>query len=146
MLFHLSKCSTPANIVIWMADTDVLIIALGSLHFLAEGKQVWIETGLVTKSTFRYININQIHDHFGVGFYTALPVFHMFSGCDYTASFNQKGKIRPIKLLEKMKVFNRCFRNYVIGMQSQKKTSKLLKVLYVQCMEIRDSNPLTNYI
>ena len=101
-----------------MADTDVLITALGSLHFLAEGKQVWIETGLVTKSTFRYINVNQIHDHFGVGFYTALPVFHMFSGCDYTASFNQKGKIRPIKLLEKMKVFNRCFRNYVIGMQS----------------------------
>ena len=92
-----------------MVDTDVLIIALGSLHFLAEGKEVWIETGLVTKSTFRYININQVHDHFGVGFYTALPVFHMFSGYDYTASFNQKGKIRPTKLLEKIESVQQVF-------------------------------------
>ena len=44
MLFHLSKCSTPSNIVIRTVDTDVLITALGSLHLLAEGKQVWIET------------------------------------------------------------------------------------------------------
>ena len=101
MLFHLSKCSTPSNIVIRTVDTDVLIIALGSLHLLAESKQVWIETGLVTKNTLRYININQIHNHFGVGFCTGLPAFHAFSGRDYTASFNRKGKTRPMKLLEK---------------------------------------------
>ena len=76
-------------------------IALGSLHLLAEGKQIWIETGLATRNTLRYININQIHDHFGVGFSTALPTFHAFTGCYYTASFNRKGKIRPPKLLEK---------------------------------------------
>ena len=58
MFFHLSKCSTPSNIVIQMVDTDVFIIALGSLHLLAEGKKVWIETGLVTKNTLRYINIS----------------------------------------------------------------------------------------
>ena len=89
------KCSTPSNIVIRTVDTDVLIIALDSLHLLAEGKQIWIETGLVTKNTLRYININQIHDHFGVEFCTALPVCHVFSGCGYTASFSRKGKIRP---------------------------------------------------
>ena len=109
MLFHLSKCSTPSNIVIRTVDTDVLIIALGSLHLLAEGKQVWIETGLVTKNTLTYININQIHNHFGVGFCTALPAFHTFSGCDYTASFNRKGKIRPMKLLEKNESVQQVF-------------------------------------
>ena len=89
MLFHPSKCSTPSNIVIRTIDADVIIIALGSLHLLVESKQVWIETGLVTKNTLRYINIKQIHDHFGVGFCTAFLRFHAFSGCDYTASFNQ---------------------------------------------------------
>ena len=92
-----------------MVDTDVLIIALGSLHLLAEGKQVWIETRLVTKNKLRYININQIHNHFGVGFYTARPAFHAFSGCDYTTSFNRKGKIRPMKLLEKNEIVQQVF-------------------------------------
>ena len=89
MLFHPSKCSTPSNIVIRTIDADVIIIALGSLHLLVESKQVWIETGLVTKNTLRYINIKQIHDHFGLGFCTAFSRFHAFSGCDYTVSFNQ---------------------------------------------------------
>ena len=89
MLFHPSKCSTPSNIVIRTIDADVIIIALGSLHLVVESKQVWIETGLVTKNTLRYINIKQIHDHFGLGFCTAFSRFHAFSGCDYTVSFNQ---------------------------------------------------------
>ena len=97
MLFHLSKCSTSSNIVTRTVDTDVLIIALGSLHLLTEGKQIWMESGLVTRNTLRYINIKQTHNHFGVGFHPALPAFHASSGCDYTASFNLKGKIRPLK-------------------------------------------------
>lgn len=31
----------------------------------------------------------------------ALPGFHAFTGCDYTAAFIQKGKARPYKLLQK---------------------------------------------
>ena len=93
MLFHISKCSTPSNIFVRTVDTDVLIIALGSLHLLEEGKQIWMETGLVTNNTFRYISINQIHNHFGVEFCKALPAFHAFTGCDYTASFNRKVKL-----------------------------------------------------
>ena len=109
MLFHPSKCSTPSNIVIRTIDADVIIIALGSLHLLVESKQVWIETGLVTKNTLRYINIKQIHDHFGVGFCTAFLRFHAFSGCDYTASFNQQVNIRPTKLLEKNESVQQVF-------------------------------------
>ena len=60
-----------------------------------------METGLDTNNTLRYINIKQIHDHFGKGFCMPLPVFHAFSDCDYTASFKWKGKIRALKPLEK---------------------------------------------
>ena len=45
-----------------------------------------------------------------MAFCTALSVFHAFSGSDYTTSLNQKGKIRPFKLL----VFNKCFQNCMI--------------------------------
>ena len=131
MLFYLSKCSTPSNIVIRMVDADVFFIALGSLHLLAEGKQVWTETGLVTKSTLRYININQIHDHFGVRIFQRFLVYQ-------AASLNRKGKIRPMNLLKQWICMT--------GMQSQKKTPKLWIVLYVQCMVKNDSNPSMNYV
>ena len=68
MLFQLLKWSTSSSIVVWTVCADILITALGSLHLLGEWKLVWVETGLVTKNTLRYININQIHDHFGVEF------------------------------------------------------------------------------
>ena len=32
----------------------------------------------------------------------ALPAYHAFTGSDYTAFFSLKGKVRPLKLLEKM--------------------------------------------
>ena len=71
-----------------------------------------MEIGLVTKNTLRYININQIYDYFGVGFCTALPAFYAFSGSDYTVSFNRKGKIRPLKLLEKDKNAQQVFSKF----------------------------------
>ena len=58
MLFHVSKCSTPSNIVIRTADTDV------------------------------------------------------FTGSDYTALFNRKGKIRPLKPLEKDESVQQVFSKF----------------------------------
>lgn len=39
----------------------------------------------------------------------ALPGFHAFTGCDYTAAFFRKGKIRPFKMLQKSKDYQRAF-------------------------------------
>jgi len=100
MPFHLSMLPSPSNIVIRTVDTDVLLIALGAHNNLAEGKKVWIETGIITKNTLRYISVNQIYDNLGKEFCKALPEFHTFTVCDYTASFNRKGKVRPLKILE----------------------------------------------
>ena len=109
MLFHISKVPSPSNIVIRTVDTDVLVIALGALHNLEEGKKVWMETGIVTKNTLRYISVNQIHESFGKEFCKALPAFHAFTGCDYTASFNRKGKVRPLKLFENNESIQQVF-------------------------------------
>lgn len=101
MIFHLKQLNTPVNVVIRTVDTDVLIIALGCMHLLDPGKKVWLEAGLYTKNSLRYISINQLFQHCGESLCRALPGYHAFTGCDYTASFNRKGKVRPLKLLEK---------------------------------------------
>ena len=101
MLFYVGKVDEPANVVIRTVNTDVLIIALGSLHLLHRNIQVWIESGLFTRNTLRYISVNQIFEKLGEDFCKALPAYHAFTGCDYTASFNRKDKMTPLKLLEK---------------------------------------------
>ena len=60
-----------------------------------------METGVYTKNTLRYLNVNQIYRKLGAKICEALPAYHQFSGCDYTASFNRKGKVCPFKILEK---------------------------------------------
>ena len=58
MLFHVASIPSPANIVIRSVDTDVLVIALTCLSTVDPRKKVWMETGLESKSSLRYININ----------------------------------------------------------------------------------------
>ena len=99
MIFHLATIQPPA--VLRTIDTDVFIIALGCFSSLNEDLQVWMETGVYTKNTLRYISVNQIYRKLGAKFCEALPAYHAFPGCDYTASFNRKGKVSPFKILEK---------------------------------------------
>ena len=42
-------------------------------------------------------------------FVNALPGFHAFSGSDYTASFMNKGKVKPLDLLQKQEAFCEAF-------------------------------------
>ena len=101
MIFHAKTISPPANIAIRTVDTDILIIALGSMHLFDPNIKLWMETGLYSKNTLRYININEIYQSIGSKVSKALPALHAFTGCDYTSSFSRKGKIRPLKMLEK---------------------------------------------
>ena len=61
MIFHAKTISPPANIVIRTVDTDVIIIALGSMHLFDPNIKLWMETDLYSKNTLRYININEIY-------------------------------------------------------------------------------------
>ena len=46
MIFHAKTISPPANIAIRTVDTDILIIALGSMHLFDPNIKLWMETGL----------------------------------------------------------------------------------------------------
>ena len=101
MIFHIKSISAPKNVVVRTADTDVLIIALGNLRNIDPSINVWLEVGLLTQNTLRYINVNDLRQSLGQTLCDALPAFHAITGCDYTASFKGKGKVRPLKVLEK---------------------------------------------
>ena len=59
IMFHVKKLPAPVNVVIRTVDTDVLVIALGCMHMLDQGKRIWVETGLCSKSFL--VVITQLH-------------------------------------------------------------------------------------
>ena len=54
--------------------------------------------GLHTNNKLRYVNVNKPHQALGNSLCVALPGCHAFAGSDYSAPFNRKDKIRPLKL------------------------------------------------
>ena len=87
MFFYLTSINHPANVVIRTADTDCLIIALESKRLYHHEINIWLEVGTQSSNTQRYINIHQLCYEIGELFCAALPGYHAFTGCDYTASF-----------------------------------------------------------
>lgn len=64
-------------------------------------KHVWMEVGHFSNNTQRFIDITAIYKNLGPNICNALPGFHAFTGCDYTASFFGKWKIKPFDILTK---------------------------------------------
>ena len=101
MFFHLKYITAPEKVVIRTADTDCLIIALGLKHLYDQQLQIWLEVGLQSNNSLRCININALHAKLGETLSKSLLAYHALSGCDYTASFCRRGKVKPFKVLEK---------------------------------------------
>ena len=106
---HLKSITTPANVVIRTSDTDVFIIAIGNMSKIHSEVTTYLEVGLVSKNTLRYINVSAISAKLGPQLSNALPGFHAFTGCDYCPAFARKGKIAPLKILENNVSFQRAF-------------------------------------
>jgi hypothetical protein len=74
---------------------------LKNLGKIIPSHQVWIEVGLFSYNTQRYINVTKLYEHLGENMCRAMPAYHSFTGSDYTAAFFRKGKITPLKIVEK---------------------------------------------
>ena len=101
MFTHLACITGPANIVLRTSDTDVFIVALGNIHKIRSGVNVFLELVLASKNTLRFVDITSLSQKLGKKLCMSLPGFHAFTGCDYTPSFAYKGKIRPLSILER---------------------------------------------
>lgn len=68
-----------------------------------------MDTGVNSKNTRCLINISQLATTLTPLGCHALPAFHSFTGCDYTASFMRKAKARPYELMLKNEQFLSAF-------------------------------------
>ncbi len=68
-----------------------------------------MDVGLSTNNTRRYIDISMLGTTLGSLLCSALPALHAFTGCDYTATFQRKGKIRPYQIMQKSSTFTDAF-------------------------------------
>ena len=54
-----------------------------------------------SRENLRSITVDSIYTNLGKNLCKALPDYHTFTGSDFKAFFNRKGKIQPLKKLEK---------------------------------------------
>ena len=97
------------NVVMRTNDTDVFILLLYHVHKLDLQIGVWMDVGLSSLNTRRYLDVKRIAGTLSDELLRSLPGFHSFTGCDTTAAFINKGKLRPFDLLEKSDEFLKWF-------------------------------------
>ncbi|CAB3249495.1 unnamed protein product [Arctia plantaginis] len=103
IVFHISKVPENSKILVKTADTDVLIILLGNMHKFPN-LQIWLANSTSKKINNKdevYINCTDLSIKLGATLCHALPAFHAYTGCDYTAAFFNKGKVRPLNVFIK---------------------------------------------
>lgn len=109
MVLHLEKINAK-NILIKVTSTDTLIVyLLYHMQFWQIGREIWIQTGDVTRNTLQLINVGTIFKHFSPNFINALPAWYVFSGCRYEPSFYGKGRKSCLKILEKNSEYQAAF-------------------------------------
>ena len=134
MLFHVGHLVAPNNVMVRTADTDVLIIALVNIEKIPTIINVWPENGNSHEFTLRYVNVTKLHQALGNNSLCfAPPGLHAFTGSYYTASFNLKGKIRPLKLLERSEDAKKAFSVLKGPFLNEGKFKQLLKFTYAMC-------------
>ena len=74
-------------------DTNPLLITLVCKQFYDTSLKLWLEVPTQSKSTTKYISIDQTCEKFASLLCNALADFHAFTGCDYTPSIKRKRKV-----------------------------------------------------
>ena len=81
------------SVLVRTVDTDVVVILVGKFHdLLAYNQLSKVSVAFGMGRHFSVININEICSFLGESKSRALPVFHVFTGCDCTSQFCGIGK------------------------------------------------------
>ena len=93
MLFRAKFISAPNTLVKRTVDTDILVITLCNKPKLFQRLKARLEVQLTSNNILRYLNVNEINQSLGYRLCYALPGYHTFTDCDFTALFSRKGKV-----------------------------------------------------
>ena len=94
------------NAVVRTPDTDIFVILLYHAHAIK--LTVYLDTG--SGKHRQLINLSELAESLGEDYCATLLGFYVFSGEDCTSAFKGKGKVGPLKKLEKNPRFHKAFR------------------------------------
>ena len=96
MILHCQQIATSV-IIVRSPDTDVMVLLSKFLKIISQ--TILFDTGMGNKR--RLLNVNDIVPVKESDICDVLPAFHSFTGCDTTSAFVRRGKVAPLKVLEK---------------------------------------------
>lgn len=94
------------NAVVRTPDTDIFVILLYHAHAIK--LTVYLDTG--SGKQRQLINVSELAQSLGEDYCATLLGFYVFTGEDCTSAFKGKGKVGPLKKLEKNPRFHKVFR------------------------------------
>ena len=99
MAFHAKHADevNPGNIVIRANDTEIMVILLANAKKF--NSHIWYDCGLDSVNTRCYVDITNLAKT--INYVDALPGIYVYTGCDYTSAFYEKGKVQPLALMMK---------------------------------------------
>ncbi len=98
-----------AYISIRSNDTDVIILLMYHVAHAQGRPKVWMDAGLSSTNSRRYISISQLVDDNSSSIIDALPGFHAFTGSDVAAAFINKVKLKPFEITKKSDTHTEVF-------------------------------------
>ena len=108
-----SSRSEDATITVRSPDTDVFVILL---KYSSDVKQrILFDTGVGDKR--RLIDVKKVAEIVGKDICSVLPSLHAFTGCDTTSAFVRKGKLAPLKTLQRNPKFVSTFAQLGVTVQ-----------------------------
>jgi len=78
MMAHVASIPSPSTVVVRTCDTDVLVVATGNALELGQNKKVYLEIGIQSKNTLKFIDVTALAKKLGPTVASALPAFHAY--------------------------------------------------------------------
>ena len=91
--------------VVRTPDTDIFVILLYHSHKIK--LTIYLDTG--SGKHRQLVNVSELAESLGEEYCATLLGYYVFSGEDCTSAFKGKGKVRPLKKLEKNPKFHKAF-------------------------------------
>ncbi|KAK7901340.1 hypothetical protein WMY93_018109 [Mugilogobius chulae] len=101
--------SSASTVLVRCDDSDVFLLLVK--HAFRIKAQIIMDLGHSSKNNRRCINITDLANKVGPEVCAALPAFHAFTGCDYLAAFNRKGKCRLFDAMIRDKTVLKVFKD-----------------------------------
>ena len=111
------------NAVVRTPDTDIFVILLCHAH--AINLSIYLDTGAGKHR--RLLNVSELAKLLGEEYCATLLGFYVFSGEDCTSAFEGKGKVGPLRKLEKNPRFHSAFRQLGVEWNIQPQPVKQLE-------------------